>query len=388
MNLALLEPDIQRYLLEHIHDNIAGFALRKHPFLNVTTQELAQQLLGLQKAKSKFPSFFDNSQIVYPPKVNLEQTSSWTTAMYKAALIKGNSMVDITGGFGVDVSAFAKAYKATTHVELNESLQLLANQLFKAQGLTTKSVAMDGMEFLAQTNERYDLIYIDPSRKTEASAKAVMLEDYEPRVMESMELLFSKADTVMIKTSPMLDITAGLQSLKQVSEIHVVAVKNEVKELLWILKENNSLTQVTAVNLESSQPAFQLSELVSNFLISYTEPLKYLYEPNAAVMKTMAFQGLCKQYPVSKIDQDAHLFTSDELLDFPGRVFEIKAVNAYKPKAIKKQYGSSERAVVTRNFRESVAQLRTKYKLAESETDYLFFTSVAGNYVVIEAVKM
>jgi hypothetical protein len=122
--------------------------------------------------------------------------------------------------------------------------------------------------------------------------------------------------------------------------------------------------------------------------MSFSQPLKYLYEPNAAVMKTMAFQAVCEQYNVFKLDQDAHLFTSNELIDFPGRAFEINAVHAYKPKEIKKLYGSSERAVVTRNFREGVAQLRTKYKLAESETNYLFFTSVAGSYVVIEAVKV
>jgi 16S rRNA G966 N2-methylase RsmD len=388
MNHAILHDDVRNYILEHIHENAGAFALRKHPFNNLSIQELAQQLVGLQKAQLKFPALFENSQIIYPPKENLEQTSSWTTAVYKAALINGCSMVDLTGGFGIDVSAFAKAYPQTTHVELNGTLQELAVQLFKAQGLNTKSVVANGMEFLAELAAPVDLIYLDPSRKTAAHAKAVMLEDYEPRIMDYLDLLFSKATTVMVKTSPMLDISAGLQSLKHVSEIHIVAVKNEVKELLWILKKNAATAQIIAVNLETTHPAMKLVLPLKTGLAPISPPLTYLYEPNTAVMKSMAFNDLCAQYLLAKLDQDAHLFTSDKLLDFPGRVFKINHVMPYKPKEVKKRYGASNSGVVTRNFRESVAQLRTKYKLAESETNYLFFTSIAGTYMVIEAVKM
>jgi len=114
MNLAILHDDVRDYLLKNVHENPAGFSLRKHPFKQLTTAELVQQLVGLQKARLKFPLLFENPLVIYPPKENLEQTSSWTTAMYKTTLIKGRSMVDLTGGFGVDVSAFAKAYPIRT----------------------------------------------------------------------------------------------------------------------------------------------------------------------------------------------------------------------------------------------------------------------------------
>lgn len=388
MNLALLHDDVRAYLLKHLHDNVAAFALRTHPFTNLTTQELVQQLVGLQKAQLKFPLLFENAQILYPPKENLEQTSSWTTAQYKAALVSGSSMIDLTGGFGVDVSAFAKAYKQTTHVEHNSNLQELAVQSFKAQELNTKSIAANGMDFITKTTEHYDLIYLDPSRKTSASAKAVMLEDYEPRVTDFLDVLFLKAATIMVKTSPMLDITAGLLALKYVSELHIVAIKNEVKELLWILKKTDLNPSITAVNLESTQPAIKIQLPLKTGLAPLSPPRAYLYEPNAAVMKSMAFIDLCEEYNMTKIDQDAHLFTSDKQVDFPGRIFKVLQVIPYKPKVVKKHYGGSSSAVVTRNFRESVTQLRSKYKLAEDETKYLFFTSVAGSYVVIETVKV
>ncbi len=387
MNLSLLEHVVRDYLMEHLHENAASFLLKSHPFESISSPELAQQLIGFQKARSKFPLLFENYQVIFPPKVNLEQTSSWSTAVYKANLFQGNKMMDLTGGFGIDVSAFAKKYNDTTHVELNSTLQELAAQSFLAQGLTTKSFSGNGIEILKTAGSDYDLIYLDPSRKTAAKTKAILLEDYEPNVIENLDLLLEKSKLVMIKTSPMLDITAGLKQLHSVSGIHIVALKNEVKELLWILEKEASEVSVHCVNLESEQP--DLSFLWNNkATIKISEPLTYLYEPNAAVMKSQAFGFICEQYDLSKIDQDAHLFTSKNRIDFPGRTFLVEELKAYKPKDIKRSYGKSHRAVVVRSFRESVYQLRKKYQLKEHETDYLFFTSSMGKPVVIQAKKL
>lgn len=387
MNLKLLQQDVRDYLMEHLHDHATSFILKKHPFTDITTQELTQQLVGLQKARFKFPHLFENEQIIFPPKVNLEQTSSWSTAKYKAGLYYGESMIDLTGGLGIDISAFAKAYSKTTHVELNAPLQQLAAQSFKAQDLTTKSYCDNGISFLKNSKDNYDLIYLDPSRKTAAKTKAILLEDYEPNIIHNLELLFEKSNHVMVKTSPMLDITAGLKQLQKVSAIHIVAVKNEVKELLWILNKNATSPTVHCVNLETEQLPFSYpwNDKATPVL---SEPLSYLYEPNASIMKSQAFGSLCEEYDVTKIDQDAHLFTSDRHIDFPGRTFLINEIKSYKPKDIKRSYAKSHRAVVTRNFRETVHQLRQKYQLKEHNTDYLFFTSSLGKPVVIEAEKM
>jgi 16S rRNA G966 N2-methylase RsmD len=387
MNLEVLQPQVREYLMAHLQESAAGFILKSHPF-EIDSRDLAQQLIGLQKASFKFPELFENAQILFPPKVNLEQTSSIPTATYKANLVTGDSMIDLTGGLGIDVIAFAKTYSQTSHVEKSISLQEIAAHNFKALGLTTQSICSDGMDYLSNIDQRFDLIYIDPSRKTAAMSKAILLTDYEPNVLENMDMLFEKADQIMIKTSPMLDITAGLNQLPNVSEIHVVAVKNEVKELLWILSKEQKELIITAVNLESSQPTFSYSRnsVNQNFATALGD---YLYEPNAAIMKTQAFSELAHQFNVQKIDQDAHLFTSNALVDFPGRIFKVKAVLDYKPKSIKRAYGKSARAVVTRNFRESVQQIRTKYNFTEHEFNYLFFSSLSGRgAVVIEAEKM
>ncbi|MGJ8684174.1 MAG: THUMP-like domain-containing protein [Nonlabens sp.] len=387
MNLLLLQQAVRDYLMEHIHENAASFLMKSHPFQDITAQELTQQLIGFQKSRLKFPELFENKNIVFPPKINLEQTSSWITAQHKASMYPGKNMVDLTGGFGIDVSAFAKAYSTTTHIELNPDLQQLAAQSFKAQELSTISYCGDGMEFLNSTDQHFDLIYLDPSRKTAASNKAVLLEDYEPNVIKNLDVLLEKSHRVMIKTSPMLDITAGLKQLTNVSAIHVVAVKNEVKELLWILEKEASKVTINCINLETEQPELAFKWNKSSD-VKLSEPLTYLYEPNAAVMKSQGFGFICEQYGISKIDHDAHLFTSDERIDFPGRIFRIEDIKAYKPKDIKRSYGKSHRGVVTRNFRESVHQLRQKYQLKEHETDYLFFTSSMGKSIVIEAKKL
>lgn len=389
MNQALITEEVDRYLRSHLHENAASFMLKKHPFDQISNKELTQQLVGLQKAKNKFPSLFRNLHIIYPPKVNLEQTSSEVTAQYKAQLFPCDSMIDLTGGFGIDVSAFAKACPATIHIELNSSLQQYALQLFKAQDLTTKSYSCDGIEFLKKSLELFDLIFIDPSRKTAAHSKAILLEDYEPNVVKHLDLLLEKGKFVMIKTSPMLDLTAGFKELKFVNAVHVVAVKNEVKELLWILsQEHVAQPEICCVNLKTDQPEFK-TQWNREGVMSYSKPRKYLYEPNAAIMKSQQFAALVKEYQLYKLDHDAHLFTSDSLIEFPGRVFKIENTIENKPKLIKRLYAKSSKGIVTRNNIQSVAQLRKKYQFKEHETDYLFFTSSEElGAIVIEASKL
>lgn len=389
MNLKVVTPEINEYLRSKLHENIAHFMLKKHPFSDVSNLELTQQLVGLQKAKHKFPSLFKNHQIVYPPKVNLEQTSSEATAIYKSQLLDIDTMIDLTGGFGIDVSAFAKACTTTTHVELSSSLQTYAQHSFIAQGVSTNSFQADGIAFLKQSEIVYDLIYLDPSRKTESHSKAILLKDYEPDVISNLDLLLKKGRKVMIKTSPMLDITAGINQLQYVESVHIVAVKNDVKELLWILsREEVKQIEVISVNLETEQPVFK-TMFSSSVIFDFSKPKKYLYEPNAAVMKSQQFDALLDQYPLSKLDQDAHLFTSDQLIDFPGRVFEIRNTIENKPKKLKRLYAKTARGIVTRNNKESVAQLRKKYQFKEHETNYLFFTSSEElGAIVIEASKL
>jgi hypothetical protein len=361
--------------------------LKKHPFDGVTNQELTQQLIGLQKAKSKFPSLFKTENVIYPPKVNLEQTSSEISAQYKASLIEGNEVIDLTGGYGIDAVAFCKAGKNTTHIELNPELQVYSQELFKTLDLAIISYCGDGIDYLKQQDKKYHTIYLDPSRKTKEKVKAILLEDYEPNVIQHEELLLSKSDQIIIKTSPLLDIKAGLSQLSHVAEIHVVAYKNEVKELLWIIKEKNQDTSIKCVHLHSNDPIVE-SKLITNQNARLQPVSKFLFEPNAAVMKSQQFDHISHFYKVDKIDVNSHFFTSVKNLNFPGRSFKVNGVTPYKPKEVKQKYAKSNYGVISRNFRESVAQLRKKYQLGEHDTKYLIFTQELGKSVVIEAEKL
>lgn len=388
MNQQVIAPNVREYLLEHLHDHPAHFLMSSHPF-EIDAKELTQQLIGLQKAQKKFPELFENSAVIFPPKVNLEQTSSHITALYKSQMVQGRSMVDLTGGWGVDVSAFAKAGFQSTHVEVSKELHPYAVQLFKAQNLNVVSYSHDGIDYVYDQLDYADLIYLDPGRKTSASPKAIQLKDYEPNILEHLDILFQKCSQVLIKTSPMLDIQAGISQLRNIAEVHVVAVKNEVKELLWLLKKEAENPMIIGVNLETDQPFFKFDYTVDQSLSVFSSPLTYIYEPNATIMKGQGFKTLAADYGVDKLDHNAHLFTSDALINFPGRTFKVKRVIPYQPKQVKKLFGKSGRGVVTRNFKNTVKQLRDKFQLSEHEIDYLFFTSVHGKgAVVIEAEKL
>ena len=387
MNTQVIHPDVRAYLLEYLTSNPSDFILKSHSFENLSSQELAQQLIGLQKSRTKFPSLFENDQVLFPPKVNLEQTSSAITAHYKSQLIKGETAIDLTGGYGVDSYAFAKAEFKTTHIEKQPQLQEYALQLFKAFQVPVESHCADGIKFLESKDTKYDLIYLDPSRKTAKSSKAVLLEDYEPNIILHLDLLLEKGNQVMIKTSPMLDITAGLRQLKNVSTIHVVAVKNEVKELLWILEKETKSTTITCVNLDTDQESFTY-ELDQIHEPNFVQLGAYLYEPNASLMKAQAFHEISAHYGIGKLDLATHLYSSDRLIIFPGRRFKVISSHEYKPKLIKRLYGKGNYGVVARNFRESVSQLRKKFQLGEDENKYLFFTTIDGKAMVVETEKL
>ncbi len=384
----LLKPEIRNYLLEHLTEHPADFLLRSHPY-KIDNKTLTQQLVGLQKSQKKFPELHQHTEMLFPPKINLEQTSSATTALYKSQIISGNSMVDLTGGWGVDVLAFAKAGFRSAHIERDKELQAYSQHLFESLQLDVKTLNQDGIKYAYEHLDHVDLIYMDPSRKTEKSSKAVRLEDYEPDVLEHLELLLHKCNYLMIKTSPMLDIKMGMELLNQVSQLHVVSVKNEVKELLWILEREPAQTQVYCVNLETDQPTLNLDYKDVENSSKNSEPNKYLYEPNASIMKAQAFDALTMKYALDKLDINTHLFTSQNLVLFPGRVFKIIGIHPYKPKSIKKLFGKQNRGVVTRNFKNSVKELRTKFQIGEDDHQYLFFTQInGGKSVVIECEKV
>lgn len=375
MNKELLNIDIQDYIFIN-NIETSNLIFSKCPFDNVDTKELVQQIESRKKIEKKLPLWFSTKQIFYPKKLNLEQTSSYKTAQYKASILKGETIADLTGGFGIDSYYFSEKFKQVDHFEHNPDLSEIAAHNFNILKKTNISCT-SGDSLSLIDKKKYDVIYLDPSRRHESKGKVFFLNDCEPNVPKNFEYLLERCNTLLIKTSPMLDITVGLKELSKVVEIHIVAVNNEVKELLWVINSlNTSKINVKTVNIKSDHTEnfdFTLNEQTE--FNNTSLPLAYLYEPNAAIMKSGAFHLLKSKYAVNKLQQHTHLYTSDTLIEFPGRRFKINEVVPYSKKEIKKALTFSKANISIRNFPESVELLRKKWKIKSGGDVYLFFTT-------------
>ena len=289
MDLAVLNPDIQEFINRNVQNDISTIALQKNPFPTVNWFDILDQINGKQKAKSKLPTWFNTQNILYPTSISIEQTSSEKTAQYKSQLVSGEKLIDLTGGFGVDDYYFSKKINQVIHCEINKELSQIVKHNFEPLNATNiQCIAGESLEILKNINQKFDWIYIDPSRRNDAKGKVFMLKDCLPNVPELLDLYFEFSSNILIKTAPILDITAGLSELKSVSAIHIVAIENEVKELLWILEKNytQSINIVTVNILKEKTEAFSFM-YDSEKLVTYNMPKKYIYDPNAASMKSI-----------------------------------------------------------------------------------------------------
>jgi 16S rRNA G966 N2-methylase RsmD len=393
LNENLLKPGIQEFISNKIDTDIVSFLLKKPFFEGVSNKELAQQIISKKKSKTKLPTWYNTSKIYFPDKLHIEQASSETTAQYKATIVGGKSLVDVTGGFGVDANFFALKMDVVYHCETHQDLSEIATYNFEILGRKNiEVISGDGLKFLRESKLRFDWIYLDPSRRNNQKGKVFFLSDCYPNVTKHLDLLFRKSNNIMIKTSPILDISVGIKELKFVKEIHIVSLKNEVKELLWVLQADfNGEMVVKTVNIANQQKmdTFNFTLLEEKRAIpNFTAPQKFLYEPNSAILKSGAFSLVAKRYSLSKLQEHSHLYTSNELKDFPGRKFRIEKVWPYSKKAMK-IIDFKKANITVRNFPESVDSLRKRYGILNGGESYLFFTtSKDGKKIVIRCKKV
>lgn len=385
-NSILLSDQVQDYIIQSEGD-ISKLAFAGSPFPNVSTQELVQQIDSRRRIEKKLPTWYKTKDIIYPPKLNLEQTSSEITAAYKTDLVSGKSLADISGGFGVDSYYFSKKFDFVDHFEKNLELSLIANHNFKVLGANNISCyAEDGV--IASLKNRYDVIYADPSRRHDKKGKVFLLNDCEPNIPAILDQLNFKM--FLLKTSPMLDISVGQKELSNIAEIHIVAVDNDVKELLWVLKKNVEVTP-TIYTVNFSKEGIQKFSFSNKPLeqVEYSLPEKFLYEPNAAILKSGGQDALATKNYLSKLNANTHLYTTDKLIDYPGRKFLIEKNVLYTKKNIKEALQFKNANVTTRNFPESVATIRKKWKLGDGGNVYLFFiTDMENNKRMLVCSKM
>ncbi|MFA7132462.1 MAG: SAM-dependent methyltransferase [Bacteroidales bacterium] len=359
---------------------------------NIDIKLCVTQIEGIKKAEEKFPSLIQSNELIYPKKINLEQTSSEQTAKYKASIFPLDSTLrDLTSGFGIDDIFFAQKLKKVYYHELDLTLAEIAEYNFQELGLTNIEVIKGNSLNMLKELEPTDIIYLDPSRRDENQKKVFLLEDCQPYVVDILPKLFEKANTIALKLSPMLDIKQAIRELINIKEIHIISVKNECKELFIVLEKGyNNEIEYHCINIETNQ---QTNQFI--FKNSQTPPQLapksqlqrgvYLFEPNSSVMKAGGYHEICEHFEVRKLAPHSHLFVSEKLIeDFPGRRFIIKTILPYNNKIIKTLSTRFPKANITiRNFPQNVSEIRKRTSVKEGGEEYLFFTTNSENEKII-----
>ena len=381
MNEATLE-----FIRIHANEDVRQLAFLGKKLPEVDMAYALDQIAGRQKARTKIPSWAAIDGIVYPPHISMEQCSSEQTARYKAQIAgKGAKMVDLTAGFGVDMAFMSDGFKEAVHVEQQPQLCAISSENYKRLGMHhIQVVCSDGVEFLHQM-EHADLIFIDPARRNQHGGRTYGIADCTPNVLEIIDEMLEKADRVMIKLSPMLDWQKAVSDVGHVSEVHIVSVGNECKELLLIVEKTEAPLKICCIN-DDSIFSYTLNDEIGDFCEKPTSPA-YLYEPNASVMKAGCFDLISKRFGISQPDANSHLFISDKAIEnFPGRGFVIDRICTLNKRELKEALMGIDKAnIATRNFPLSVADLRKRLKLKDGGEVYIFATTDAkkGHLLIV-----
>ena len=379
MPTDFFSPADQAFIQQHLATDPAQLLLK----YGRDKQPLIAQIEARQKAKHKLPSWVAQPNVVFPVGLSVEQSSSEATAHYKANLLLGKLLIDLTGGMGVDTSFFAKRFERVIYVEQNEQLVAQARHNFAVLGLENITcVGGNSIDFLRQFSQKADCIYADPARRAsqESNARRVhALADCEPDVLKCLPLLLEKAERVLLKTSPLLDISHVLHELKTVEAVHVVALENEVKELLFMVNQQpTESVLVHAVNLPNQAFLHVFAEETA-LSVPLSDPLAYVYEPNAAILKAGAFKSVARQLSLYKIAPNSHLYTSQELVTpFPGRIFAFQAAVKADSKVLLPFLPDGKANLTLRNFPGTTNELRKKLRLKDGGNVYLLATTLAN----------
>ncbi|WP_313100893.1 class I SAM-dependent methyltransferase [Epilithonimonas sp.] len=385
----LISSDIQNYINQNINSDLNKLLLKKSPFSDVTMQEIVQQIKGRKTAEKKF-SFLLKEGIIFPPNLNLEQASSQSTAEYKAQNLKGKSFLDLTCGFGIDAYFLSKNFDDVTLIEQNPELISIVENNWKTLGRKAHFINENLEEFLENLQQAqidigkiFDIVYLDPARRDQQNKKKFLLEDLSPHLLEIEEKINSITDKIIVKLSPLIDISYLISELKNITEIQIIAVRNEVKELVLIIE--NQVTKdvkITCINLESDEPEFSFNFNDEKSAKSkFSESLNFLYIPNNSILKAGAFNIISEQFGLKKLHPNTHFYTSENKIEnFPGRVLEIEKIDA---KDLKK---GEKYNLISKNYPLKPEEIKKKYKLNDGGNHYLIFTQSVNGKEILKSV--
>ncbi|MGE4600160.1 Uncharacterised protein [Bifidobacterium pseudocatenulatum] len=449
--MTIMNDKTREFVAMHRDEDVRELALKAKRVDGLDLPLALDQIAGWQIASKKLPQWASCEGIVYPPHISMEQCSSQFTAQYKSeitqtllvpsatvharmsdsaesdmqtaksalhlsdsaesdTLVAKRAMVDLTGGFGVDFSYLARGFSQATYVERQRHLCELAEHNMAALGLDqARIVCGDGVEYLSQMDP-VDFIYLDPARRDEHGSRTYAIEDCTPNVLELRDLLLAKSRFTLVKLSPMLDWRKAVVDFDEaVREVHIVATGNECKELLLVLGRPAQANARDSVDGAGSYRRLAPhvfcvndDQRIDYDSAKYTQGLRiggkplpdakrYLYEPNASIMKAGCFDLVEERFGVTQIGPSSHLFVSEQqIADFPGRGFAIEAVGSMNKKDTKRLLNGMKQAnIAVRNFPLTAPQLRKKLKLADGGTVYLFGTTMqGGGHVLLRTSKI
>lgn len=374
--------EIQNYINANLNADLHSLLLKKSPFPEVSMQEIVQQIKGRQVAQKKFP-FLLQDGIVFPPQLNLEQASSEKTALYKSEILKGNKFIDLTSGFGIDAYYLSKNFKEITLVEQNKELLDIVKHNWSILDKKANFINEKLEDFLRENNKNFDVIYLDPARRDQNKNKVFLLEDLSPNILEIQDQLLSISEQVIIKLSPLIDLKYLISVLKNISKIEIVAVRNDVKEIVVSLSKNYSgEIMCNCVNLESGENDFSFEmNAEKNAQAEYAEPQQFIYIPNNTILKAGIFNLISSQFKLKKLHPNTHLYTSDvKISDFPGRVLEMKVIDS---KEIKKK---EQFNLISKNYPLKPEEIKKKYQLKDGGNQYLIFTQSKKGKIILKSV--
>ena len=383
-----ISEQTQNFIMQNIDVDSHLLALKAKKYSDVEINFALEQINSRRQAKEKLPNIYANTKLIFPPSVSMEQCSSEATAAYKAELCGEEKLLDITGGFGVDFLYMSKKFKHAVYVEKNEYLAEIAKHNFDILEIKNAEVLNCDSSLILDNSEKFDCIYIDPSRRANDNSRKILLEDCSPNILEIKDLLLQKSKKVIIKLSPIFDITELMRKF-DCKRIHIVAVKNECKELLVELEQNCSENlKIVCVNITNKgRQIFEfICEDEKNLEYNFVPfPQKYLYEPNAAVQKSGGFKSVATKFNLNALNANSKIYTSDVFVDdFCGRIFTVEKVFSFNKKELKTNLENIKKANISvRNFPLSVADLRKKLNIAEGGDIYLFATTLFDNSKVI-----
>ena len=388
-----------KYIAQNIDADTYKLLLKAEPKLTFDKSFAILQIESRRKAKNKISELIATERFLFPKAISAEQCTHELVAKFHASLFAPNSHVlDMTMGLGVDDYYISQRVESLTAIEIDPIIAETGKHNFSILNANVRVVQGDSAQYLEQLmpEEQFDAIFIDPARRDDSGKRVYGLGDCMPNVLALLPLIDRHCTTLFIKASPMIDVTQSVRDLGDaLSDVWAVSIKNECKELFFKLdfKSMPNSVMLHAINHDKSWIEFHtpLKTAQNTKLPAAITPEKYLYEPNASIMKLGCHEAVEDAFGMSAIAQNSHLMLSDEPVEnYPGRCFRIIEIAPFKSKEIKQIGKRFKRInVATRNFRLSAEELKKRLKVEDGGTDYLFGTTLAtGEQVLIIAEKV